>query len=367
MSMDPHDVLPNLETNGTSFEFRLKLAALHDDVRRVWAESRAESRPRDRFGRAVIEALTAAYPEWAVPQVLRAISGPNAPPAGIFGAGVVFGSAGRIRPALFVLDDLLWAAGVQVKSTVEISEVEIVGSLLATLEVELPDGLVLRGLRPVRQHARPGDEIRGQMNGTVGPLCTRNGVPGFLTAGHVAPVADAAVRYGPNNMNGSVGFAEVVGCPDCPPRWDVAFVETTDPPTPELPARAADAQLLSRSTVRARGYKTSLDNAHQEVTAMLTGFSADFAFDYAKGSWKDVWLTGRAISRDGDSGAAVVSLDRRRDSDTTCGACSTPAGPPPSAAETGEQIAGMIVGGDGNSASVLHGITDLLAATAATL
>jgi len=182
---------------------------------------------------------------------------------------------------------------------------------------------VLTYLQPVQLVAMPrpipevalGDRCHcgGPLGpGTFGIGATRNGVRGVLTAGHVSPVINPAkppVAYQSNgNRVGTVVErmcyqfdrygAPVAANTDVP---DVTFIELSDQDDPITGSSYTPGVGKKWDVVTSYGANTTGSSPLAAVRCAITSGSS------AYGNWAEAMFTRQAISKRGDSGAAVFN------------------------------------------------------------
>jgi len=311
------------------------VAELDDRLRRRYEEP-LFAPDRGAEGDAISVAIEESFRNEDLDRAADAVLSSSTPPAGIFGAGVVYVDE-ELQPALFIVDELLRATGIRERDVARIYESAGLGRYLVQVLGGVPGNTRVVGLAPPVEQLAPGDPIVAiGTRGTCGPaVTTSDGERAVLTAGHVATPVEITVDSGGERI-GRVAWSDSLSqhgpgevCADVAVvvlRRDVILEGG-----PPIRSAGAAAQLM-RVAAYARG---------RGRADWLRGLSREWALDTTKGSWKEIAITSLPISDEGDSGAPVLVQD-------------------------GDVLVGMIVGG--NSAySVIQDISVLLEQTGTTL
>jgi hypothetical protein len=145
-------------------------------------------------------------------------------------------------------------------------------------------------------HVGAGQPISSPNIGTVGCQVSWNGGSGFLTAGHVAPTANAGVYDGRTRL-GTVRFANNPAGGGTAPQADVAVVE--------LPTGASYTPALGRATAAVPNTPITVLSS-SGAKGVIRGLCSWFSWPSIRGTYGDTYLTGTPVSTGGDSGSAVV-------------------------------------------------------------
>jgi hypothetical protein len=293
-------LLENLsETHGGLAE---SVLILEDQLSARYRPSLTLEPPEGVAGRPVARAVEAAFREPSRPRVAEAVLPMSTPPAGIYGGGVVRYDD-DLRLALFVMIEVLRAAGFMDRDVIELTESRELAQYLSELGLDLHDPTLVVGLERPQEHVAPGDPVVCLgMRGTCGvAVSTEQGNPAFLTAGHVArpvgtTVDDATGRIGTVVWSDSLADhrpGEVCA--------DAGVVELrADIPVQGGPGIAVSGSASQLAHVVSHGQRGPR-SAWLRVPLMPS-----FALTTNEGAWGDVFLTDQAISIGGDSGAPVL-------------------------------------------------------------
>ncbi len=159
------------------------------------------------------------------------------------------------------------------------------------------------GIEPPRLFGGPVPGARisvGMRNGMSGTLAVRDGVPGFLTAGHVAPDIGALVRDLSGTAIGIVRDSRSLGNDSLDPAADIAFIECdadTVTRTPRLLRTLAERDAVAYSGLRG------------PVNTWIQALSPNFLVDRTRAGWAEIAMTGDPVANEGDSGGPVFSED----------------------------------------------------------
>lgn len=126
--------------------------------------------------------------------------------------------------------------------------------------------------------------------------------PGFLTAGHTAPIQNAIVRGEDRSTIGRVVRSLRLGTPaENAPSADVAFVESA-------PRREATETPRAVRSVRPKEDLILLGRGQLQRT-WVRGLSPEWALRQTDPGWGQVAITATAVAMEGDSGTAVFGVD----------------------------------------------------------
>jgi hypothetical protein len=182
---------------------------------------------------------------------------------------------------------------------------EYIHEVIARLGSELPGGTQVIGVPAPEPHSAPSRDAIAPPSG-LGPgvfgatVTTAQGMPGILTAGHVARPHNAAVWSGGVTV-GRVSFTEDPSLgPPTTPLADVAVVTLAQPAQPGLgPSIQSRAVAAAYQLLECHTY-------HGVANGVVSAWAPFVVSPRLNGQWASCYIAIPAISQTGDSGAPVL-------------------------------------------------------------